>query len=96
MPFKFASQIKTIEQWKNNQTTDPPCPCYYVLSETRPNYFYFVINHGNGYICTCPAWKHCLYNKNQNIDQRTCKHIIAIRGESAERDRICANKGVWS
>jgi DNA ligase-1 len=37
-----------------------------------------------GWSCTCPAWR------NQSLDPRvrTCKHIIKLRGEEAEKLRI--------
>lgn len=46
---------------------------------------YRIKNCGEGgWSCTCPAWR------NQSIDPRirTCKHIIKLRGEEAEKARI--------
>jgi DNA ligase-1 len=45
---------------------------------------YLLKNVGGVYSCTCPAWR----NQSLPIERRTCKHLRAIRGEQAERDRI--------
>ena len=41
---------------------------------------------GDVYSCTCPAWMH----QGRPIDQRTCKHLKAYRGEAAEAARVGA------
>src|SRR5436305_1167004 len=43
-------------------------------------------NVGGVYSCNCPAWR----NQSKPIEQRTCKHIIAYRGEEAEQARVGA------
>jgi DNA ligase-1 len=43
-------------------------------------------NVGGVYSCNCPAWR----NQSRPIEQRTCKHIIAYRGEEAEQARLGA------
>ncbi|MBL8826921.1 MAG: DNA ligase [Planctomycetaceae bacterium] len=47
---------------------------------------YVVKNVGGVYSCSCPAWR----NQSLAIDRRTCKHLIRLRGEQAEADRIAA------
>jgi len=45
---------------------------------------YVLKNVGGVYSCSCPAWR----NQSNSIDVRTCKHIIKLRGEDAERARL--------
>ena len=45
---------------------------------------YEIKNTGGVYSCSCPAWR----NQSFAIDRRTCKHIKALRGEAAERERV--------
>src|SRR5262249_25036355 len=45
---------------------------------------YTLKNVGGVYSCNCPAWR----NQSKPIEQRTCKHIIAFRGEEAEKERL--------
>ena len=45
----------------------------------------------NSYYCSCPAWKYQVLHPKL----RTCKHIKAIRGEEAEKQRIIQNGGEW-
>jgi DNA ligase-1 len=45
---------------------------------------YELKNVGGVYSCTCPAWR----NQSVAIDKRTCKHLMAIRGETAEAERV--------
>ncbi|MEZ4462676.1 MAG: DNA ligase [bacterium] len=45
---------------------------------------YILKNVGGVYSCTCPAWR----NQSVAIDKRTCKHLMAIRGEAAEAERV--------
>lgn len=45
---------------------------------------YVLRNVGGVYSCTCPAWR----NQSLPIERRTCKHLRALRGETAERERI--------
>lgn len=45
---------------------------------------YVIKNTGGVYSCTCPAWR----NQSLGIEQRTCKHIRALRGDAAEEARI--------
>ena len=45
---------------------------------------YILKNIGGVYSCTCPAWR----NQSASIERRTCKHIRALRGEQAERERL--------
>ena len=45
---------------------------------------YTIKNVGGVYSCSCPAWR----NQSKPIDLRTCKHIIKLRGETAEKERI--------
>jgi DNA ligase-1 len=45
---------------------------------------YTLKNVGGVYSCSCPAWR----NQSVPIDLRTCKHIIKLRGEQAERSRL--------
>ena len=50
-------------------------------SGSRP---YLLKNTGGVYSCTCPAWR----NQSLPIEQRTCKHLRAWRGETAEVARL--------
>ena len=50
-------------------------------SAKRP---YEIKNYAGIYPCSCPAWR----NQSLPIDQRTCKHIRAYRGDEAEQARI--------
>ena len=45
---------------------------------------YEIKNYAGIYACSCPAWR----NQSLPIDQRTCKHIRALRGDAAEQARI--------
>nr|WP_044240733.1 DNA ligase [Chondromyces apiculatus] len=45
---------------------------------------YVLRNVGEVYSCTCPAWR----NQSHAIDQRTCKHLKALRGEAVELSRV--------
>ena len=45
---------------------------------------YILKNSGGVYSCTCPAWR----NQSLPIEQRTCKHLRAYRGEDAEEARL--------
>jgi len=45
---------------------------------------YKLRNIGGVIDCSCPAWR----NQSKPIDQRTCKHIIAVRGVEVERARV--------
>jgi len=45
---------------------------------------YTLKNVGGVYSCTCPAWR----NQSIGIEQRTCKHIRAYRGDEAEKARL--------
>jgi len=45
---------------------------------------YTIKNVGGVYSCTCPAWR----NQSLGIEQRTCKHIRALRGDAAEQARL--------
>jgi DNA ligase-1 len=45
---------------------------------------YILKNVGGVYSCSCPAWR----NQSVPIERRTCKHLRALRGEEAERQRI--------
>jgi DNA ligase-1 len=47
---------------------------------------YELTRSGDVYSCTCPAWMH----QGRPIDQRTCKHLKAWRGEAAEAERVGA------
>lgn len=46
---------------------------------------YAIRNTGGVYSCSCPAWMH----QGFAIERRTCKHLKALRGEEAERLRVC-------
>jgi len=43
-----------------------------------------VKNVSGVYSCTCAAWKF----QSKPIDRRTCRHILEIRGEAAESQRL--------
>jgi len=45
---------------------------------------YILKNVGGVYSCSCMAWR----NQSRPIEQRTCKHLIAHRGEAAEQERL--------
>lgn len=45
---------------------------------------YKLLRQGDVYSCGCPAWR----NQSKPIDQRTCKHIIGLRGKAIEEARI--------
>ena len=92
---------RSTSEWAKNQTSKPPICCYRVMSETYINIIYEVAyfqkenNMKDIFVCECPAWHYCWYNKNQQANQRTCKHIIAIRGLKTEQERIVSNSGKW-
>ena len=50
-------------------------------SAARP---YIIRNVGGVYSCSCPAWR----NQSLAIERRTCKHILKLRGATAEEARI--------
>ena len=86
---------KTITQWEKQRTVDPPKHFYRVISDSDNSKSYKVTysSSSNAYQCECKAWECCWYNINQEQNQRTCKHIIAIRCENEEKQRITQNKG---
>lgn len=45
---------------------------------------YELRNVGGAYSCSCPAWR----NQNHPAHQRTCKHLIAFRGQAVEKERL--------
>ncbi|QDU96901.1 DNA ligase [Lignipirellula cremea] len=45
---------------------------------------YQLKNIGGVYSCSCPAWR----NQSLAIENRTCKHLRAYRGEAAEKERV--------
>lgn len=45
---------------------------------------YILRNIGGAYDCSCPAWR----NQSSPADMRTCKHLIKLRGEDAEKARL--------
>jgi DNA ligase 1 len=45
---------------------------------------YILKNVGGVYSCTCPAWR----NQSMGLEQRTCKHLRAYRGDAAESERL--------
>lgn len=45
---------------------------------------YILKNTGGVYSCTCPAWR----NQSLGLEQRTCKHLRAYRGDAAETERL--------
>jgi DNA ligase-1 len=45
---------------------------------------YTLKNVGGVYSCNCPAWR----NQSRPIERRTCKHLIAYRGEAQEQARL--------
>ena len=47
---------------------------------------YILKNVGGVYSCTCPAWR----NQSLGLEQRTCKHLRAYRGDEAETERLGA------
>jgi DNA ligase-1 len=47
---------------------------------------YVLKNIAGVYSCSCPAW----INQSMGIEQRTCKHLIKLRGAEAEAERIGA------
>ena len=84
---------KTITEWEKKRTIHPPTHFYSVISDRDNSKSYKVTysSSSNAYQCECKAWD----NINQEQNQRTCKHIIAIRGENEEKQRITKNKGKW-
>ena len=88
---------KTITEWEKHRTIYHPKYFYCVISDSDNSKSYKVTysSISNAYQCECKAWECCWYNINQQDNQKTCKHIIAIRGENVERDRILTNKGKW-
>ena len=86
---------KTITEWEKHRTSKPPKHFYSVVSDRDNSKSYKIIYSpsSNAYKCECKAWECCWYNINQEQNQRTCKHIIAIRGENVEKQRITQNKG---
>ena len=91
-----TTALSTVE-WSKQQTINPPDKCYYVKNETNNDTVYTITygNETNCYSCNCPAWSLCFYNINQNNNQRTCKHLIAVRGQTNEKDRVVTNGGKW-
>src|SRR4051794_7422392 len=47
---------------------------------------YVLKNIAGVYSCSCPAW----INQSKGIEQRTCKHLIKLRGAEAEAQRVGA------
>lgn len=47
---------------------------------------YVLKNVGGVYSCSCPAWR----NQSLSIERRTCKHLVKLRGEQAESERVAA------
>ena len=45
---------------------------------------YLLKNVGGVYSCSCPAWR----NQSLPIERRSCKHLRALRGETAEAVRL--------
>ena len=45
---------------------------------------YVLKNIGGVFSCSCPSWK----NQSLPIELRSCKHILLMRGEQAERERL--------
>jgi hypothetical protein len=97
--FKYLDQLeteivpRTIEEWKQNQIQTRPLHNFVVKSETQEGLKYNVNYSGekNSYYCECHYWN---YQKVEP-ELRTCKHILAIRGEEAERTRIQNNNRVF-
>ena len=91
------SSVLSTTEWYKQQTIDPPNKCYYVKSETNTDTVYTITyaTETNCYSCNCAAWSLCFYNINQSDNQRTCKHIIAVRGHTNEQQRIATNGGKW-
>ena len=46
---------------------------------------YILKNIGGVYSCNCPAWR----NQSLPIERRSCKHLVSLRGEQAEAERLC-------
>ena len=88
---------KTITEWEKKRTIYPPTHFYSVVSDSDNSKSYKITysSSSNAYQCECKAWECCWYNINQQDNQKTCKHIIAIRGEKVEKQRITQNKGKW-
>ena len=88
---------KTITEWEKKRAVDTPKYFYSVKSDSNKNISYKVTYSpsSNMYHRECKAWECCWYNINQEQNQRTCKHIIAIRGENEEQKQITQNKGKW-
>ena len=88
---------KTKTEREKKKTLDPPKHLYRMRSDSNKNISYKITYcpNSNGYRCECKAWECCWYNINQQDNQKTCKHIIAIMSEKAEQDRITQNKGKW-
>ena len=88
---------KTITEWKKQRTIDPPKHFYSVISDSNNSNSYRITysSTSNAYQCECKAWECCWYNIDQQDNQKTCKHTIAIRGEKAEQDRINKNNCKW-
>ena len=90
---------KTIEEWKEQQTQEKPKQYYCVKSASKdkigwsgfPIYKVKYSERDNSYYCECPAWKY----QHLHPKHRTCKHILAIRGEEAEKARIESNDGIY-
>ena len=87
------TKVRTMEEWEQNQTTNPPLQHYNIKSTTDSNKQYKIkfSKKFNSYYCECPSW---IY-QNHNHKGRTCKHILAIRGEEAEKQRIQENGEPW-
>ena len=95
---QFVNMIpKTITEWEKQRTSEPPKHFYCVISDSNKNISYKITysSSSNAYQCECKAWECCWYNINQEQNQRTCKHILAIRGENEEKQRITKNNGKW-
>lgn len=84
---------RTTSVWKENQRQNPPLHYYVVESETEEHLKYKVKfdEKNNTYFCDCPSWKYQRFHPKH----RSCKHIIAIRGKDAEKQRVLENGGIW-
>ena len=72
---------KTISECEKQRTIYHPKHFYSVTSDSNKDISYKITYspNFNMYRCECKAWEYCWYDVNQEQNQRTCKHIIAIR-----------------
>lgn len=47
---------------------------------------YVLKNVSGVYSCSCPAWR----NQSLPIERRTCKHLVRLRGQQAEAERVAS------